>query len=67
MTQTRYPDITVQLIGRDGNAFAIIGAVSRELRRRVGSAEADRFVSAAMKCGSYDELLHFAMSTVDVT
>ena len=30
---TLYPDITVQLTGIDGNAFATITAVRRELRR----------------------------------
>jgi hypothetical protein len=29
----RYPDIKVKLIGEDGNAFAIMGAVSKALRK----------------------------------
>jgi len=28
----KYPDIKVQLIGKDGNAFAILGAVGKALR-----------------------------------
>jgi hypothetical protein len=61
-----YPDITVQLTGRDGNAYAIIGAVARELRRQVGDAAATAFAAAAFECGSYDELLQLAMATVTV-
>jgi hypothetical protein len=31
--ETKYPDVTVRLSGEDGNAFLIIGRVSRALRR----------------------------------
>ena len=62
----KYPDVTVQLTGRDGDAFAIIGAVSRALRKQVGAEAANEYAHEAMDCGSYDELLVHAMSTVDV-
>jgi hypothetical protein len=62
----RYPDVQVQLTGRSGNAFAIIGAVAGALRREVSAEAAAEFSNAAMGCGSYDELLQLAMSTVDV-
>lgn len=45
-----YPNVEVQLSGRDGNAFAIIGAFT---------AEVDNV-------GSYDGLLQLAMRTVSV-
>jgi hypothetical protein len=62
----QYPDITVQLSGSDGNAFAIIGNVARAIQRAKGREAADEYRTAAMACGSYDELLVHAMRTVDV-
>ena len=60
-----YPQITVQLTGHDGNAYAIIGRIAAALRREVGTHAADLFTEAAFACGSYDELLELAMRTVD--
>ena len=51
----------------DGNAFAIIGAVRREIARHVSSGAAERFSYAAQCCSSYDELLGLVMQTVHVT
>ena len=62
----KYPDIEVQLSGEDGNAFSIIGRVSRAIRRAEGNEAATEFSSAAMKCGSYDEVLQLCMRTVEV-
>ena len=62
----RYPDITVQLTGNDGNAFFIIGAVSSALRRHgVDKEEIDVFTEEAMS-GDYDHLLATCMKWVDV-
>lgn len=66
MSTPTYPDITVQLSGQDGNAFAIIGAVSKAIRREVGSEEAAAYSAAAMDTPSYDALLQHAMATVNV-
>lgn len=66
MSDIKYPSITVRLTGTDGNAFAIIGAVARELRREAGREVADEFQSAAFSCGSYDALLQLCMRTVNV-
>lgn len=53
----KYPNITVQLVGEDGNAFAILGRVSRELRRaKVPKSEIDTFLEEATS-GDYDHLL----------
>jgi hypothetical protein len=62
-----YPGVHVQLTGMDGNAFMIIGLVARALRRDISDDAAATFTAAAQACGSYDELLQLAMSTVDVT
>jgi len=31
--ETKYPEIEVQLTGNDGNAFSIMGTVTKALRR----------------------------------
>jgi hypothetical protein len=61
-----YPHVAVQLTGGDSNVFAIIGTVARALRRQIGADAADTYTAAAMACGSYDEVLHLTMRTVDV-
>lgn len=66
MSNVTYPDVTVELSGTDGNAFAIIGKVSKAIRREVGADEAKKFSSEVLNSGSYDELLQFCMQTVNV-
>lgn len=62
----KYPDIEVQLTGEDGNAFFIIGAVRKALRRaNVEKAEIDAFSEQAMS-GDYDNVLQTCMKWVDV-
>ena len=65
--QPTYPHVHVQLTGTDGNAFAIIGTVAAALRREVGPGAAAAFTTAAFACGSYDDLLQLAMTTVEVS
>lgn len=63
----KYPNIAVQLSGNDGNAFAILGAVSKALRRAgVAKEEQTEFYSQATS-GDYDHLLRTAMEWVDVS
>lgn len=66
MSDIKYPNITVRLIGTDGNAFAIIGNVVRVLRREAGPGAAAEFQAAALSSDSYDELLQLCMRTVNV-
>jgi hypothetical protein len=33
MSAPKFPDVEVQLSGEDGNAYAVLGRVSRALRR----------------------------------
>lgn len=66
MSDIKYPNITVRLIGTDGNAFAIIGKVARALRREAGPDAAAEFQAAALSSGSYDELLQLCIRTVNV-
>jgi len=63
--EVKFPDAFVQLSGADGNAGAIMGSVTRELKR-VGASKDD--ISAfRIEClsGSYDELLRTVMRWVE--
>lgn len=65
MTTPRYPNINVPLVGEDGNAFAILGRVSRAMRLAgVPANERDAFVNEA-KAGDYDQLLATVMRWVN--
>ncbi len=64
--EVKYPEIEVTLVGRDGNAFAIIGAVTKALKRAgVPKEEVSAFSTEAMM-GNYDHLLQTAMKWVNV-
>ena len=64
--QPRYPAITVQLTGQDGNAFAVLGRVFRALRAAgIGEAEVAEFHRQATS-GDYAHLLRTCMKWVDV-
>jgi hypothetical protein len=59
-------DVDVKLVGQDGNAFAIMGAVRQALRRaRVSREDIDAYLQEA-KAGDYDHLLRVTMNTVNV-
>jgi hypothetical protein len=62
----KYPDIIVELMGTDGNAFAVLGKVTQALRR----ADLPKDVCEAFRqeatAGNYDALLQTVMRWVDV-
>jgi hypothetical protein len=60
----KYPDVHVELLGKDGNAFAILGNVAKALRR-AGVAEIEMFYDEATQ-GDYDHLLRTVMAWVTV-
>ncbi len=62
----KYPDIKVKLVGEDGNAFRILGAVSQELRRHQVSEEEIRQYRSEATSGDYDHLLQVTMAWVDI-
>ena len=68
MTNTNTPkyNVIVQLTGEDGNAFAIMGAVSKALRRAGASKEEINQYSMDSMSGDYDNLLRTAMKWVVV-
>lgn len=59
--------MTVELVGQDGNVFAIVGTVAKAITRAHGGEAAKAFSDAAFECESYDQLLWFVQCTVDVT
>jgi hypothetical protein len=59
-------DIEVELVGEDGNAFAILGRCTREMRRAgVSKSDIDAFLKEATG-GDYDHLLQTVMRWVKV-
>ena len=66
MSDVKYPDITVNIIGIDGNAFCILGICTREMRRhKLPQSEIDNFMSEATS-GNYDNLLCTVMKWFNV-
>jgi len=62
----KYPDVTVELSGQDGNGMMVLALVLRGLRRAgVPAAELDAFAVEATS-GNYDHLLQTAMAWVEV-
>lgn len=67
MSDIKYPDIEVQLTGRDGNAFMIMGLVSHALREAgVPKSEIDAYTEESMS-GDYNNLLRTACKWVSVS
>jgi len=71
----KYPEVSVQLVGEDGNALAILGKVQRALikhltrERGMTHAEAKDISNKYMDeatMGDYDTLLAVTMSWVNV-
>ena len=63
-TQTMKP--VVQLIGTDGNVFAVITKVRKALIEAGLRDEARTFVDAAFAARSYDEVLRLALAYCEV-
>ena len=67
MEEVRYPNVTVELVGQDGNAFAILGRVRQALRRAGVSREEQDAFTAEATSGDYNDLLATCMRWVDVS
>ena len=64
--EVKYPNITVRLVGEDGNAFTIMGKVKEALRKgKVSQAYQALYLEEAMS-GDYDNLLRVTMNWVNV-
>lgn len=63
---TKYPEIEVELVGKDGNAFSIMSAVVKSLRRNgISEEECSSYKLEAMN-GDYNHLLATTMNWVTV-
>lgn len=63
----KYTNVSVQLVGKDGNAFNVLGLVLRALKRAgVPKEERDAFLDEAAS-GDYRHLLATAARWVNVS
>jgi ribosomal protein S9 len=63
---SKYQTVTVKLTGNDGNAFAIMAAVSKAIRKAGATPEeVEQYMNESMS-GDYDNLLRTAMKWVNV-
>ena len=55
--EVKYPDITVELVGKDGNAFNILGICRRAMKQAgLSETEINEFTKEATS-GDYNHLL----------
>lgn len=66
MSDVKYPNVKVKLVGQDGNTFMILGLCKKAARRaNVPEEEIDKFREEATS-GDYDHLLQTAMKWFEV-
>jgi hypothetical protein len=64
--EPKFPHVEVELVGQDGNAFAVLGAASKAMRQAdVAKEDIDEMMAEAMS-GDYNHLLQTVMATVAV-
>ena len=62
----KYPDVEVELLGTDGNGFALISVVRKAMRKaEVSHEEISEFTNEATS-GDYSHLLRTCMNWVNV-
>lgn len=67
MTATpKHPEVHVELVGQDGNAFSILGRVSEAMKRAKVPAEEQSAFQAEATSGDYDHLLRTVTKWVSV-
>lgn len=65
--EVKYPEITVELIGQNGNIFNLIGICTKAMRRaKVSMEECNHFVDEVTSAKNYNEALAVIMRWVDV-
>lgn len=62
----KYPDVSVPLVGEDGNAFFIIGRTTRAMKRGGVSADEIKSFMEEATSGDYDHLLSTVAKWVSV-
>jgi hypothetical protein len=66
MENPKYPEIQVQLVGLDGNAWSIMARVSSALKKAGVSEDEVSEYLAESQSGDYDNLLRTAVKWVSV-
>lgn len=66
MATPKFPDVTVQLTGEDGNAFFILGRMSKALKAGGATEEQVEQFQKEATDGDYDHLLRTCMEWVNV-
>ena len=66
MPEPKYPDISVQLTGTNGNAVSLMATVSKALRRNGHASEVKAFMAEAMS-GDYGNVLATCARWVNVS
>lgn len=64
--EVKYPQITIKLVGEDGNAFAILARVDVALRRANISKEIRELFKKEATSKDYNHLLQVVMQWVNV-
>jgi hypothetical protein len=62
----RFPEVEIELVGRDGNAFLILGRVMKALKRGGATPEEVQEYLDEAKSGDYNHLLATTMDWVEV-
>lgn len=61
----KHPEVSIALVGEDGNAFSILGRVNREMRRAGIADKYEEFRKEAT-AGDYNHLLQTVMAWFEV-
>ena len=61
----KYPDVHVELFGKDGNSFSILGRVRKAMERSGLSEDQFKEFMKEATSGDYDHLLQTVMKWVD--
>lgn len=65
-TSPKLPDVTVSLIGADGNVFNLIGITSRAIKKAGHKDKCQEFTDYVMGASDYDNALVRIMEWVHV-
>jgi len=66
MTEVKYPKVTVELSGSDGNAVMLLGKVAKALKRAEVPLEIVAKFKVEAMSGNYDHLLQTCEEWVNV-
>lgn len=63
----KFPNVSVNLVGEDGNVFNLVALCSKAMRKSgISKEEILSFQKAVMTSGSYNEALRIMMNTLNV-